>query len=80
MPKIIGNTTATPNPRPDWEQKDEAKADFIKNKPKILTEDDVVELIIEKGGGSPENYVTAEQFNAALGAYITDIDTLIGGV
>ena len=35
MVKIIGNTTATPNPRPDWEQADESKADFIKNKPYI---------------------------------------------
>ena len=30
---IIGNTTATPNPRPDWNQTDSKKADFIKNKP-----------------------------------------------
>lgn len=35
MAKIIGNTTATPNPRPDWAQTDEAKADYIKNKPDI---------------------------------------------
>lgn len=35
MTKIIGNTTATPNPRPDWTQTDETKADFIKNKPII---------------------------------------------
>lgn len=35
MAKIIGNTTATPNPRPDWNQTDETKADFIKNKPSI---------------------------------------------
>ena len=33
MREIIGNTTATPNPRPDWNQKDETKADYIKNKP-----------------------------------------------
>ena len=32
MAKIIGNTTATPNPRPDWNQMDDTKADFIKNK------------------------------------------------
>ena len=50
MPKIIGNTTATPNPRPDWNQTDETKADFIKNKPTILTEEDVVELIGVNGG------------------------------
>lgn len=35
MAKIIGNTTATPNPSPDWMQIDEAKADFIKNKPTL---------------------------------------------
>jgi hypothetical protein len=33
--EIIGNTTATPNPRPDWEQTDEMKADYIKNKPQL---------------------------------------------
>lgn len=37
MAKIIGNTTATPNPRPDWNQTDETKADYIKNKPTIVT-------------------------------------------
>lgn len=33
--EIIGNTTATPNPRPDWAQTDSTKADYIKNKPGI---------------------------------------------
>lgn len=47
MSKIIGNTTATPNPQPDWNQTDSKKADFIKNKPTILTENNVVELISE---------------------------------
>ena len=51
MAKIIGNTTATPNPRPDWMQTDETKADYIKNKPTILTEEDVVNLIGENGDG-----------------------------
>ena len=37
MSKIIGNTTATPNPCPDWEQTDETKADYIKNKPNFVT-------------------------------------------
>ena len=32
---IIGNTTATPNPRPDWNQTDLNRADYIKNKPNI---------------------------------------------
>lgn len=33
MAKIIGNTTATPTPRSDWNQTDVNKADFIMNKP-----------------------------------------------
>lgn len=45
MAKIIGNTTATPNPRPDWNQTDSTKADYIKNKPTILTEEHIKELI-----------------------------------
>lgn len=49
--KIIGNTTTTPMATPDWNQTDETKADYIKNKPTILTEDDVVNLIGENGGG-----------------------------
>lgn len=52
MAKIIGNTTATPNPRPDWNQTDETKADYIKNKPTVLTEEDVVDLISENGSES----------------------------
>lgn len=35
MSKIIGNTTVTPYPRPDWNQTDENKADYIKNKPDL---------------------------------------------
>ena len=50
MAKIIGNTTATPNPRPDWNQTDSTKADYIKNKPEILTETDVKQIIAETGG------------------------------
>ena len=33
MAKVIGNTTATPNPQADWNQTDATKADYIKNKP-----------------------------------------------
>lgn len=31
--EVIGNTTTTPNPQPDWEQNDDTKPDYIKNKP-----------------------------------------------
>ena len=38
MAKVIGNTTATPNPRPDWAQEDPTKADYIKNKPSKVSQ------------------------------------------
>lgn len=36
MGKIIGNVVGLPSPRSDWNQTDEKKADFIKNKPDIV--------------------------------------------
>ena len=50
MAKIYGNTVTTPMPVADWNQTDENKADYIKNKPTILTERDVVEIMVENGG------------------------------
>lgn len=50
MAKIIGNTTTTPMAMPDWNQTDPKKADFIKNKPTVLTEDNVINLIETYGG------------------------------
>ena len=45
MSKIIGSTTTTPVPRSDWAQTNEAKADYILNKPElgVLAAKDVVE-------------------------------------
>ena len=37
MDKVIGNPTTTPMAIPDWNQTDERKADYIKNKPEIVT-------------------------------------------
>ena len=39
--EIIGNTTATPNPHPDWLIDDATKAGFIKNKPNIYTKEEI---------------------------------------
>ena len=39
MPKIAGNIVGLPSPRSDWNQTDEMKADFIKNKPIEKRED-----------------------------------------
>jgi hypothetical protein len=60
MSKIIGNTTATPNPRPDWNQTDETKADFIKNKPQFNTEDLVI-----KNSISSKNIIASSEVACA---------------
>ena len=55
MAKIFGNPTATPNPRPDWEQTEERKADHIQNKPSIargVGENSIVENDIENNNAS----------------------------
>lgn len=66
MVKIIGNTTATPNPRPDWAQTDSTKADYIKNKPTILTEEEIVQLIDDNLSDLGERVGTMEQSLADL--------------
>ena len=73
--KIIGDTTATPMAIPDWNQTDEKKADYIKNKPKVFTEEEVIELINEYGG---DDQVQAdwEQPNEAASDYIKNKPTL----
>ena len=78
MPKVIGNTTATPTPQADWNQTNTAKPDYIKNKPEILTEEQIIALIEQHGGSAPQNVYTKEEIDAALGSYITEIDALIG--
>jgi hypothetical protein len=69
MPKIIGNTTATPNPQPDWAQTDVLKADYIKNKPHLLTEEEIIQIIIDN---SPDDQVQSdwEQTDASQVDYI----------
>lgn len=53
----------------DWSQTDEAQNDYIKNKPDILTEEDVIKLIEENGAGgesTPEDLApvaTSGSFN-----------------
>jgi hypothetical protein len=53
MDKVIGNIVGVPNPKSDWNQTDETKADFIKNKPDIYTKKEVDEKLknINVGGG-----------------------------
>lgn len=41
MGKVIGNTTVTPVMPADWNQTDEKKVDYIKNKPDVVTFADI---------------------------------------
>lgn len=38
-------------PQADWKQVDETKSDFIKNKPTVLTEEEIVQIVKDNGGG-----------------------------
>ncbi len=68
MAKIYGNTVTTPMPVADWNQTDENKADYIKNKPTVLTEEDVLGLISENGGGN--GGATSEQIEETVKEYL----------
>lgn len=64
MAIIIGNTTATPNPRPDWNQTDATKADYIKNKP-------IRDVVLDDGKLDITNYDTGlYRFYSNTGAII----------
>lgn len=75
MSKIIGNTTATPNPRPDWLQDDPKKADYIKNKPNIISHSDIDSEIDFDSTNPIQNSAVAwrfNEFNETLRNYVDD--------
>lgn len=79
MAKIIGNTTATPTPRPDWNQTDETKADYIKNKPTIInkfSEDESGNLLYNGDSIGDLDVEYAEQIEANTEARHTHNDNL----
>ena len=89
MPKIIGNTTVTPVMPADWEQTDEKKVDYIKNKPtklsqfendsKFVKDTEIEEKV--KGVGD-QLYATKEQvgdIETALDSIIAMQTSYIGG-
>lgn len=51
----VNEIKADSNIQPDWNQNDETKKDYIKNKPlwKIATEEDIVILLTNQGYISP---------------------------
>ena len=75
MAKIIGNTTATPNPRPDWLQNDEKKADYIKNKPDVIVHSDIDNELNLESNNPVQNSVITQRFNEldeSLKEYVDD--------
>lgn len=46
--KIIGVTVGTQLPKPNFEQTDPSKGDYIKNKPKIAIDDEIIDMLIEE--------------------------------
>lgn len=77
MAKIIGNPTVTPMAVPDWNQTDSTKADFIKNKPTVLTEKEVLELIEEHGGGTGQAGLSAYEIALKNGFVGTEEEWLL---
>ena len=81
MAKIIGNIVGLPNPKPDWNQTDENKANYIKNKPNIGSLDDLatddksslVAAINEAAKTGSSIFVqSTEPENASVGAVWVD--------
>lgn len=73
--KIRGNTVGTTMPRPDWDQTDPAKADYIKNKPVVIKTingqgPDKNGNVEVAGGGST---VTDEHINALIDAKLAEL-------
>ena len=88
MSKIIGNTTATPVPRSDWNQTDKKRPDFIRNKPELgaISEKDVIEKsdLTQEVQSSLEEIdtkanvvtLTTEEYSALEQAEATNANTL----
>lgn len=55
--KIRGNTVGTTTPRPDWNQSNPRKADFILNKPDVV-------LCVEQNLSEPQKEQARKNINA----------------
>lgn len=51
---IRGNTVGLPNPQADWNQTDETKADFIKNKPTFSSDGETLVGVLTINGVGPD--------------------------
>ena len=46
--KIIGVTVGTTLPKPNFKQNDPTKGDYIRNKPEIATDDEIIDMIAQE--------------------------------
>lgn len=78
--KIIGNVVGVPNPKPDWNQDDESKANCILNKPDVYTKAEIDDMLapvisttygvlIDLSNNNPETALT----------YTNDAVGMVGG-
>ena len=72
MAIIVGNTVGVPNPKSDWNQNDETKADYIKNKPTIYTKDEIDEQIEDIKSALNETQLKKFQYYDTVNIDITD--------
>ena len=77
MHRIVGNTVGVPNPQSDWNQTDETKADFIKNKPDIKGEIDETKKDLQVEISNLE--IQIGDIETALDNIIAIQNSLIGG-
>ena len=64
---IIGNATPTPPPRPDWNQDDENRGDYIKNKPTL-------------GSLAGKSIVTRTDLDEEIQESLDKVDDAIAGI
>ena len=82
--KIIGNTTATPNPRPNYNQMDPSKADYIVGRENILSADNLASATEEairqaKENGELDYTLTDSDKQDIVDLVLEDLPTWEGG-
>lgn len=82
---IIGNATPTPPPRPDWNQEDEKKGDYIKNKP--LKEIQAINSLkyygdanIVPSGASLFAFTCFDQFDEKVASVKASSNSIVGDI
>lgn len=78
--RIVGHTVGTPLPKPDWNQTDPNKGDYIKNKPDVAALQALVgdTSVAEQIHDAIANYYTKAQIDTYEFITVDDIDAICG--